>query len=154
MTSAVTVRMLHRGDIDMLERIAPGVFDHPIDRNCAEAFVADPHLHIAVAIEDRQVVGFVSGVDYVHPDKPREMWINEVGVAPHCRRSGVGKKLLDAMLGQADAIGCREAWVLTDSDNDAAIALYESAGGQEERPGQRMFAFTQLSGKRKDAEHE
>ena len=136
-----TVRMLGEGDIGTLERVAPGVFDYPVNRSCAEAFLADPHLHIVVAIADNQIVGFASAVDYIHPDKPPEMWINEVGVAPDCRNAGVGTDVLKAMLGQAQAIGCNEAWVLTDSENAAAIALYESAGGQEERSGQRMFVF-------------
>jgi len=140
-SSDLNVRMLGRSDIAVLEHVAPGVFDHVIDRDCAEAFLADPHLHIAVAIKDALVVGFASAVDYVHPDKPREMWINEVGVAPERRGAGVGRAVVKAMLDRAHTIGCTEAWVLTDADNAAAIALYESVGGREERPGQRMYAF-------------
>jgi aminoglycoside 6'-N-acetyltransferase I len=137
----MAVRVLLEGDGEVLERVAPGVFDYPINRNLAEAFLADPHLHIAVAIENEQVVGFASAVDYIHPDKPREMWINEIGVAPDYRRAGIGRSLLEALLAHSKAIGCGEAWVLTDANNIAAIALYASAGGHEERPGQRMYVF-------------
>jgi aminoglycoside 6'-N-acetyltransferase I len=133
--------MLDEADVSVLERVAPGVFDHPVDRDCTAAFLADPHLHIAVAIEDEQVVGFASAVDYIHPDKPRAMWINEVAVAPGRRNAGIGAGVLRALLAKAQAIGCAEAWVLTDAGNGPAVALYESAGGQEERPGQRMYAF-------------
>ncbi|HEY7005930.1 MAG TPA: GNAT family N-acetyltransferase [Sphingomicrobium sp.] len=147
MNPAMTVRILDRGDVDVLERVAPGVFDHTVDRERAEAFLADPHLHIAVAIANGQVVGFASAVDYIHPDKPRHMWINEVGVAPDCRKAGVGASVLEAMLAQAEAIGCDEPWVLTDADNRAANALYLSAGGREERPGQRMYVFALRDGR-------
>jgi hypothetical protein len=42
-----------------------------------------------VARDASVVVGFASGVHYVHPDKSPELWINEVGVArSHCRYSG------------------------------------------------------------------
>jgi GNAT superfamily N-acetyltransferase len=117
------------------------VFDNPVNRDCAEAFLVDPHLHIAVAIEDEHIIGFASAVDYIHPDKPREMWINEVAVAPDRRNAGVGTAVLGVMLGRAHAIGCLEAWVLTDAENRAAVTLYESAGGLEEWPGQRMYVF-------------
>ena len=58
-------------------------------------------------------MGFASGVDYIHPDKPREFWINEVGVAPSHRDRGLGKAVLRTLLDHARALGCREAWVLT-----------------------------------------
>jgi len=41
----------------------------------------DPRHHLVVAVE-HVVVGFCSAVDYIQPDKPPELWINEVGVAP------------------------------------------------------------------------
>jgi len=141
MNLGVTFRALGKGDIEVLEQVVDGVFDHPIDFDCAEQFLADPRLHIAVAISDGVVVGFASGVDYVHPDKPREMWINEVGVAPGFRQAGVGAGVVRLLLSEAEAMGCTEAWVLTDADNAAANALYRKVGGKEERPGQRMYAF-------------
>ena len=137
----IVFRTLHQGDLGVLEHVAEGVFDHPIDRQCAAEFLADPRLHIAVAISEGMVVGFASGVDYVHPDKPREMWINEVGVAPAFRQAGVGAGVVRLLLSEAEAMGCTEAWVLTDADNAAANALYQKVGGREERPGQRMYAF-------------
>jgi ribosomal protein S18 acetylase RimI-like enzyme len=141
MTGDLTFRMLRAGDLAVLERVVEGVFDHPIDRECAEEFLADPRLHIAVAISGDLIVGFASAVDYVHPDKPRELWINEVGVAPNYRRSGIGKAVIRLLLAEAEGMGCTEAWVLTDAGNQAANAMYRAVGGKEERPGQRMYAF-------------
>jgi aminoglycoside 6'-N-acetyltransferase I len=77
------------------------------------------------------VVGFASGVHYVHPDKPPELWINEVGLAPTYRRRGLGKALLRALFAVGRAHRCTVAWVLTDRSNVAAMALYESVGGIE-----------------------
>ena len=31
-------------------------------------------------MDEEQIVGFASAVHYVHPDKPPELWINEMGV--------------------------------------------------------------------------
>jgi aminoglycoside 6'-N-acetyltransferase I len=72
----LVVRVLEDGDQDLLERVAPE---------------RDPRHHIVGAIADDRVVGFVSVVDYCHPDKPRELWINEVGVAPAWRRRASGR---------------------------------------------------------------
>lgn len=72
---------------------------------------------MAVAIDGGEVVGFASGVHYVHPDKPSEMWINEVGVAPSHQGHGLGKAVVGALVQHAGKLGCREAWVLTERTN-------------------------------------
>ena len=73
-----------------------------------------------------------SAVDYVHPDKAPQLWINEVGVAPAHQRRGIGSLLLDALLALGRSLGCTEAWPGTEEDNLAARRLYESAGGEAE----------------------
>ncbi|HEX4182002.1 MAG TPA: GNAT family N-acetyltransferase [Caulobacteraceae bacterium] len=127
--------MLTSADAAVLERVAEGVFDNPVDPALAAEFLADPRHSICVAIEDGVVVGFASAVRYVHPDKPSELWINEVGVSPAFHQRGFGKAIMARLLDQARADGCREAWVLTDEDNAAARALYRSAGGVESNAG-------------------
>lgn len=124
-----TVKVLGAGEEGMLSCVADGVFDNPVDPRLSAEFLNDPRHHIAVAIESGLVVGFASGVDYIHPDKPRELWINEVGVSPSHRRRGVGHAVLAALLETARRLGCSSAWVLTDRSNNAAIALYGSLGG-------------------------
>ena len=138
----IEIRMLRKGDEEVLARVGEDLFDDPIDPAAAREFLADPRHHIAVAMDDGVVVGFASGVQYVHPDKPRpELWINEVGVASTHRGRGAGKAVLDALLRHGRALGCGEAWVLTDRDNTAAMRLYASAGGEEYRPDPVMFEF-------------
>src|SRR6516164_8619649 len=95
---AIEIKLLGPQDAGVLANIAPDVFDDPIDAGRAGEFLADPRHHLAVAVEDRQVVGFVSAVHYVHPDKPRkELWINEIGVAETHRRRGLATRLLRAV---------------------------------------------------------
>lgn len=128
---SIDIRMLKAGEESMLACVASELFDHPVDPALAREFLADPHHHIAVAIDSGTVVAFASGVDYIHPDKPREMFVNEVGTAPTHRGQGLGKAAVAALLDHARALGCKVAWVLTDTDNAAARALYKSAGGRE-----------------------
>ncbi|HWF76922.1 MAG TPA: GNAT family N-acetyltransferase [Caulobacteraceae bacterium] len=137
---ATTIRVLSAADAPLLERVAEGVFDDAVQPRLAAEFLNDPRHALSVAIVDGVIVGMASGVRYVHPDKPSEFWVNEVGVAPAFHRQGLGKRIMAALLDHARREGCREAWVLTDDDNTAARALYASAGGDAGSP-QRMITF-------------
>lgn len=132
MNTVPTIRILGAADAPILDRVAPGVFDNAVDPRWAAAFLADPRHHLAVALVDDLVVGMASAVHYVHPDKPPELWVNEVGVAPPHRRKGIGRRLMEALFAHGYALGCREAWLGTEADNIAARRLYAAVGGQEE----------------------
>lgn len=135
------IRILNQDDRSVLDHVAPGVFDNSVDPRLADEFLDDPRHHIVVALEDGVVVGFASGVHYVHPDKAPELFINEVGIAPTHHRQGLGKAVVTSLLEVGRRLGCREAWVLTDRDNPAAMALYASAGGEEAVDPSIMFTF-------------
>src|SRR5437868_5186056 len=126
------IRLLGPDDGDVLARVVDGVFDFPVDGHWTRQFLTDARHHLAVALEDDRVVGMVSAVHYVHPDKAPQLWINEVGVAPSHQRQGIARRLLDAMLAHGRALGCTEAWLGTEETNVAARRLYESAGGSAE----------------------
>ena len=142
------IRVLGRDYSSVLRRVAPHVFDGPVDARWSAEFFADPRHHLAVALDDGEVVGMASGVHYVHPDKPPELWVNEVGVAPTHQGHGIGRRLLDALLAHGRALGCKDAWVLTDRPNPAAEQLYESAGGVAEPSGGKMYVFDLNAAKR------
>ncbi|HEV7577561.1 MAG TPA: GNAT family N-acetyltransferase [Caldimonas sp.] len=128
----MTIRLLARGDDRVLADVAAGVFDGRVDAALARELLADPRHHLVVACAGTTVVGMATAVHYVHPDKPAELWVNEVGVAPPYRRRGVGTRLLDALFAHGRALGCREAWLGTETSNVAARRLYAKARGHEE----------------------
>jgi aminoglycoside 6'-N-acetyltransferase I len=138
----IEIKILGPQDAGVLADVAADVFDDPIDTGRADEFLEDPRHHLAVAVEDGRVVGFVSAVHYVHPDKPRpELWINEVSVAATHRRRGLGTRLLHSLFAVARSLGCAEAWVLTDRANTAAMRLYTVAGNTEAPTDHVMFTF-------------
>jgi ribosomal protein S18 acetylase RimI-like enzyme len=137
---AIEIKLLGGNDASALMNVAPGVFDDPIDPRMTNTFLSDPRHHLAVAVDDGLIVGFVSAIHYAHPDKPRpELWINEVGVAPTHQGCGLGSDLLQSMLEAGRKNGCSEAWVLTDRLNTPAMRLYSSRGGSQS--DQVMFTF-------------
>jgi ribosomal protein S18 acetylase RimI-like enzyme len=128
----IEIRLLGDHDDDVLQRVAAGVFDGPVHPRWTRAFLGDARHHLIVARDGEVVVGMVSAVDYVHPDKAPQLFINELGVAPSHQRRGIGRQLLDAMLAHGRALGCTEAWVGTEDTNVAAQRLYRGAGGVPE----------------------
>lgn len=135
------IRLLGPEDAALLTRVAPGVFDSDIDPDLTARFLHDHRHHLVAAIDDGLVVGFVSGVHYVHPDKPPELWINEVAVAPSHQRRGIGQQMLRAIFRTASDLGCGEAWVLTNRSNTPAMKLYASVDGSEDPEDTVMFTF-------------
>lgn len=133
-------RLAGPDDAALLARAAGDVFDHPVDPDLTAEFLSDPRHHLAIAIDAGQVVGMASGVHYIHPDKAPELWVNEVGVAPSHRGQGVGRRVLGVLLEHGRALGCNEAWLLTDDSNAAARRMYAAAGGRESE-SQIMITF-------------
>ena len=141
-SSDILIKVLEADDSALLENVAAEVFDSPLDRSLTREFLTDPRHHIVVAVENDQVIGFASGVHYVHPDKPAELLVNEVGVASTHQRHGIAARLLGALFAQGKRLGCREAWVATEPDNPAARALYTSVGGREDPTPFVQYSFS------------
>ena len=138
----IEIKLLGPAHLRILDNVAENVFDDPIVESSAREFLGDPRHRLVVALDEDTVVGFVSAVIYVHPDKPApELWINEIGVAPTHQNQGIGKSLMRAILEEAKRSGCSEAWVLTDRINLPAMAMYKSSGGEETLPDPTMFTF-------------
>ena len=106
---------------------AGAVFDHPPRADATARFLAEPGHHLLIAY-DGAAVGFVSGVETVHPDKGAEMFLYELGVTESHRRRGIGRALVDALAALAQKRGCYGMWVATDLDNVAALATYRGSG--------------------------
>lgn len=114
---------------DLLENIAPDVFDEPVRPEYLSAFLSCPRHKMMLAVENSIVVGMASAVEYFHPDKAPQLWINEVGTATTHRRRGIGTALTEALINFAEARGCTYVWLGTEPDNLAARALYKRAAG-------------------------
>lgn len=137
----VTIKVLSKADLSLLLNAADDVFDNPVDEKFASEFLADPRHHIVAAIANDTMIGFASAVHYIHPDKPSELWINEVGVASSHQKQGIGKALMKETLRLGQELGCKTAWVLTEKDNIPANGLYKSTGGSISPDDTIMYEF-------------
>jgi len=121
-----TLKRLTATDHDVFIRIAPDVFDEPVDPSRLVAYLATPGHIMVVAIDDGSIVGQCAGVVHRHPDKPTELYVDEIGTASTHRRQGIARAMLDELFAWGRELGCEEAWLGTELDNDAANALYRS----------------------------
>ena len=127
-----------------IERLVPGdeervvaasrLFDGPAKFEWAHEFLMSPGHHLLFATVDGVEAGFVSGVEMTHPDKGTEMLLYELGVDEPFQRQGIGRSLVQALAEVAREEGCYGMWVLTDDDNDAAIATYVRGGAKASDP--------------------
>lgn len=135
----VTIQTAGRGDVALFDHIHDDVFDGPLDPLLLRSYLADPRLHMAVALEGAQMIGMGSGMNYHHPDKPPQMWINELGVAGPWRRQGVATQLVGALCELGRGLSCTEIWVIAEP-TAMAEGFYSSLGWTREGENLALFA--------------
>ena len=79
--------------------------------------------HYLVALDRDEVVGYAGLCDY-----PDEAWVQTMAVAPAAQGSGLGARLLEALLDGAARRGQRTVRLEVRSDNAAAQRLYARHG--------------------------
>jgi ribosomal protein S18 acetylase RimI-like enzyme len=123
-----TIRRLGPGDDAVAARLA--TYPGPADR--AE-LLTDARAFFLVAFDEDEPVGFVLAHELPrrHGD-PSKLFVYEVGVEETHRRRGIATALLGELASLARERGIASGFVPAEPDNDAANALYESAGGTNE----------------------
>lgn len=144
----ISILLVTKENIGSLGRFDADVFDDPVQAELLTQFVAQQMNHLVVAVAKEALgstledvtIGMASAISYVHPDKPLQLFINEVAVADRYQRQGVGKRLIEFMLEHGRNLGCTEAWVATGVSNAPARALYAATGGKED--DERAVVYT------------
>jgi [ribosomal protein S18]-alanine N-acetyltransferase len=93
----------------------------------AAAFVREleaKHIHYVAARADDKLVGY-GGIARLGRKPPYEYEIHTIGVDPAYQGHGIGRQLLASLLEWADG---GAVYLEVRTDNEAAIALYQSAG--------------------------
>ncbi len=110
---------------------AAGLFDEAPTPSWTGEFLARKDHHLLIAFVEGEPVGFVSGVEIVHPDKQNEMLLYELGVDEGHRRRGIGAALVEALKALAIERGSRGMWVVIDDADEVAASTYRTAGATE-----------------------
>lgn len=130
MKADLSIVLLAKNDMAVLENVHPDVFDEPVRPDRVAAYLADPTNHLMVALDGDLVVAQVSAVIHRHPDKVTELYIDDVGVAEPWQRRGLAREMLKRMFAHGKALGCEEVWLGMEPDNLPARKLYEALRGE------------------------
>lgn len=135
------VRRIGPDDAALLGRVADGVFDEPVRPDRLARYLEAPGHLMVLALTDGMVVGQCVGVIHHHPDKPSELYVDEVGTADAWLRQGIATAMLAELFAWGRELGCEEAWLGTETDNAAALALYRRHVPTEDETMQ-FFVFS------------
>ncbi len=129
---SIVCRRITAPDASLLTNIAADVFDEPVQSDRLAAYLAAPGHLMVLAFDGDLVVGQCTGVVHYHPDKVTELYVDEVGTSSAYLRQGIATAMLTELFVWARELGCKEAWLGTELDNEAANGLYRRFGGAED----------------------
>jgi aminoglycoside 6'-N-acetyltransferase I len=129
---AFTIRRITAAEAGFFANIAADVFDEPVHPERLSKYLTAPGHIMVLAFDGALVVGQCAGVVHHHPDKVTELYVDEVGTATAHLRQGIATAMLTELFAWGRELGCVEAWLGTEIDNDAANGLYRRFGGAED----------------------
>jgi aminoglycoside 3-N-acetyltransferase I len=154
----LVIRRLEPGDGRILRRLSedadafeaggkgprPRAAPHaPLDTIPARRFLAQPDVHLLVAFEGDEPLGFVLAYELLrrHGD-PIRLFIYEVGVRAERRREGIGRRLLDELRSLGRERGVGSAFVIAETDDRDALAFYRAVGGKRSKGEMTIIRFS------------
>ncbi len=125
----VTIAPMRDGDAarcaELEQLLFPG--EDPWSADAFRAECSQPHNHYVTAHDpDGRLLGY-AGIARLGRANDPENEVHTIGVDPECQQRGIGRLLLGELLRVADAHG-GDTWLEVRTDNEAAQALYRTAG--------------------------
>ena len=100
-----------------------------IDATGLRSALGNEDFVLLVARTAARLAGYLHGAFIHRVDGGLMLMVYDLEVVEAQRRTGVGTALMGSARQLARAEGASETWLVTESDNAAATALYESLGG-------------------------
>ena len=123
MSGALSVVPMQPGHLDALARLEALCFSEPWSRAALQSELHNPHALFLVCERQGQPVGYC-GMHWVLDEGD----IANLAVDPACRRQGVGRALLRALLAFARQKGLVRITLEVRPSNQPALALYAAEG--------------------------
>lgn len=128
MSAGFQIRPMEVGDLDEVVALAAELPQAPQWPRAAYEAGIDPasvprRICLAASAPERRMAGFA-----IASLAGSQAEIESIGVAPDLQRQGIGRALLDALIGELTLRGVTEIWLEVRESNDGAAALYRSAG--------------------------
>jgi ribosomal protein S18 acetylase RimI-like enzyme len=113
----------------------------------ATRLLADERTFYVAALDGERPVGFVFAHELLRRHGDQSMLlVYDVGVDEAYRRRHIATRLLRELHEMARGRGIRTGFLLTNASNEAAMALYESLGGDRPNDDDVMWDFDYTDG--------
>lgn len=124
----MTIEIIQLGEnnMDILNNYDEDIFDEKIDSHRLAAMLKEQNNILLVAVDKGVVIGQALAVIHRHPDKPTELYIDDLGVSEKFQRHGIATRLLEQLYIIGVERGCKEVWVATEPENEPAMKFYDS----------------------------
>ncbi|MCG2783807.1 MAG: GNAT family N-acetyltransferase [Anaerolineae bacterium] len=122
----VEIIQIDESNMGLLKSIDQDIFDEKIDPVRLAALLKEQNHILLAAITEGMVVGQVLAQIHRHPDKPTELYIDDLAVSETVQRRGIATRLLEHLFEIAAKRGCQEIWVATEPENEPAKKFYGS----------------------------
>ena len=129
-------------NIALLDVVDDDIFDDDLEPARVNRFVSNAGHLLVVAMRDHIVIGQTQGSVQLHLDSTPQLYIDNLGVSPKHRRRGIASRLVEAIVQWGAELDCEQTWIVTEPDNDAANALYESIGAEHSTATLYSFPIT------------
>ena len=134
--SKVSLRPATTADVDAILEVEGRSFTSPgvaFNRRQVRRLLANPRAVVLVAAGGSQTLGW--GAALVRQSAAHASGrVYSLAVHPDARGRGVGRKLLQGLIGRLQRRGVRRVSLEVESTNQAAVALYESLGFKGDEP--------------------
>ncbi|UCE26059.1 MAG: GNAT family N-acetyltransferase [Candidatus Coatesbacteria bacterium] len=122
------IKRLRSGDEGLAREIVGNFYP---DGTLNEGFLSDGRNYLLAAYVNGELAGFLYAYELPRLDRPEPMmFLYSIDVLPEYREKGVGKKLIEELKFICVERGFMKMYVITGEENEAAMRLYESAGGR------------------------
>ncbi|TFB48486.1 ribosomal protein S18-alanine N-acetyltransferase [Cryobacterium tagatosivorans] len=119
-------------DVDAIMALETSTFDNDAwSPEMMARDVADPNCYYLVAFPPDQPERIEAYAGLLAPRGAPEGDIQTIAVAPAARGRGLGRTLMQALIGEARKRGAREVFLEVRADNPSAQRLYERLGFDE-----------------------
>ncbi len=130
MPLAVLIDRAAPSDAGLMAAIHASCFARPWDETAMAQFIAGPDTLCLIASASEGAGAVPAGL-LIARKAADEAELLTFGVAPACRRRGIGRALLKAAVAALRASGAKQLFLEVEHGNDAALAMYKSFGAAE-----------------------
>jgi ribosomal-protein-alanine N-acetyltransferase len=132
----ITIRRMTHAELDEVVRLERICFSDPWNRKCFEEELGHQFCTPLVVRWDHRIVGYAC---LWHVDE--QMEIANFAVSPEFRRKGIGRRLMEEVLGQSREKGCTSVILSVRESNLPAESLYTEFGFVEVGRRKRYYRY-------------